>query len=303
MYQISRASTAGQAAAAGALALALACSDGSGPGNGTSTGSIGGVVSSAEAGIPGAEIALTGTATADQTTAADGAYLFDDLGAGSYTVTLTLPEGFTLGPGEVAARPVTLSAGQDATIDWEAVPADPETGTIAGTVTAGAQGVGGATITLAGTSTGTTTTSGSGSYAFVNLAPGDYTVAVELPTGFSLAEGEEATKPATVAAGGTATVNWSAVEEGGAPTIVTLSGTSFSPSNVTIPVGGTVRWVVSNGSHTVTPDNPGQTGVWSGTGLLDPGQQFEFTFTTAGEFDYHCIPHESLGMTGTITVQ
>jgi plastocyanin len=303
MYRISRASTAGQAAVAGALALALACSEGSGPGNGPTTGSISGAVSSAGDGVAGAEIALTGASTGSQTTAADGTYLFDDLEAGSYTVTLTLPAGFSLGTGEAAARPVTHAAGEDATIDWSAVPTDPTTGTIEGSVTAGDQGVGDATITLAGTSSGSATTSAAGTYAFPNLQPGDYTVAVTLPSGFSLDEGETAAKAATVTAGETETVSWSAVQEGGAPTVVTLSGTSFSPSNVTIAVGETVRWVVGNGSHTVTPDNPGQPGVWSGTGLLGAGQQFEFTFTTAGEYDYHCIPHESLGMTGTITVQ
>ena len=303
MYRNSRASTAGQAALVGALALALACSDGSGPGNGQNTGSIGGVVSSSGDGVSGAGIALTGAATANRTTAADGAYLFDDLSAGSYTVTVTLPSGFTLGPGETAARPVTLGAGQNATIDWNAVPANGGFGTITGTVSAGAQGVPGATITLAGAATGTTTTDAAGDYAFANLAPGDYTVAVELPSGFSLGQGEPATKPATVVAGETATVDWTAVQQGGDVTVITLTGTSFSPSTVTVPVGRTVRWVVNNGAHTVTPDNPNQPGVWTGSGTLSPGQQFEHTFTTAGEFDYHCIPHQSLGMTGTITVQ
>ena len=33
-----------------------------------------------------------------------------------------------------------------------------------------------------------------------------------------------------------------------------------------------------------------------------PGWEGYCTFSTAGTYDYHCIPHESLGMTGTITV-
>jgi plastocyanin len=176
------------------------------------------------------------------------------------------------------------------------------TGAIVGTVSSSGTGVSGAGIALTGTGTGNTTTSATGTYSFNSLAPGNYTVTVALPTGFSLATGETAAKQATVAAGATATVNWSATG-GDDVTTVTLSGTSFTPGNVTIGVGETVRWVVSNGSHTVTPDNPGQPGVWTGTGLLNSGDQFQHTFTTAGTFDYHCIPHQSLGMTGTITVQ
>jgi plastocyanin len=299
MFRINRVLTARHAAMLGALALA--CSDGSGPGNGSSTGSIGGTVTSGGTGVPGAGIALTGAATANQTTAATGAYLFDDLGAGSYTVTITLPAGFALGAGETAARPVTLGAGDDAGINWTATQANPDLGGIAGSVTAGGSGVQGAGIALSGTGTGNTTTGSNGAYSFTGLAPGPYTLTVTLPAGFVLATGQTAAKQTTVAANQTATVNWTAEQDD--VTIVTLSGTSFTPGNVTITVGETVRWVVSNGSHTVTPDNPSQPGVWTGTGQLDAGDTFQHTFTTAGTYDYHCIPHESLGMTGTITVQ
>ena len=181
---------------------------------------------------------------------------------------------------------------------------DPTTGAIAGAVTSAGTGVGGADIALTGAATGNQTTAANGTYVFEDLAPGSYTVTLTLPAGFVLAQGEAAAKAATVVAGQTATVNWSAAAENGTDvTVVTASGTSFTPANVTIPVGGTVRWVVNNGSHTVTPDNPGQAGAWTGTGLLNAGAQFEHTFTAAGEFDYHCIPHQSLGMTGTVTVQ
>lgn len=177
------------------------------------------------------------------------------------------------------------------------------TGAIVGTVSSSGTGVPGAGVALSGAGSGNTTTSATGTYSFNNLVPGTYTVTLTLPAGFALAGGEPAAKQATVAAGATATVNWSATGSGDDVTTVTLSGTSFTPGNVTISVGETVRWVVSSGSHTVTPDTPGQTGVWAGTGQLGTGDTFEHTFTTAGDFDYHCIPHQSLGMTGTITVQ
>ena len=301
MSRIFRVLTARHTAVLGVLAIA--CSDGSGPGNGSTTGSIAGTVTSAGVGVPSASLALTGAGSGTATSAASGAYLFDDLAAGAYTVTLTVPGGFALGPGETAARNVTLTAGQDATVNYVLTAANPDLGIISGTVTAGGQGVQGAAIALAGAGTGNTTTSASGAYSFPDLDPGNYTLTVTLPAGFTLEAGETAAKPATVTAGQTATVNWTAEGPPSDVTIVTLSGTSFTPSTVTIPVGGTVRWVVNGGTHTVTPDTPGQPGAWTGTGLLTGGDQFEHTFGTAGDFDYHCIPHESLGMTGTITVQ
>jgi plastocyanin len=41
---------------------------------------------------------------------------------------------------------------------------------------------------------------------------------------------------------------------GAASATVTGSGTSFSPSSVTIMPGGTVHWTISSGTHTVTSD-------------------------------------------------
>lgn len=45
------------------------------------------------------------------------------------------------------------------------------------------------------------------------------------------------------------------VAAGGASSAtVTASGTTFSPSSVTIMPGGTVHWTISDGTHTVTSD-------------------------------------------------
>lgn len=181
---------------------------------------------------------------------------------------------------------------------------DPTTGALGGSVTAGSAGVAGATITLGGAATGERTTPATGAYLFDDLAPGAYTATVTLPEGFSLADGETAAKTANVTAGSTSPVNWSAVEDGAAGvTVVTVGGTAFTPANVTIAPGETVRWVVNNGTHTVTPDSPGLPGAWTGTGQLGAGQEFQHTFTALGTYDYHCIPHQSLGMTGTVTVE
>jgi len=177
------------------------------------------------------------------------------------------------------------------------------TGTISGAVMAGGTGVPGATVDITGEVDRSATTDGNGSYQFLSVPVGDYTVTVTLPAGFSLADGEVASRSATVANGQTATVNWM-VEGGATEQIVTLSANAFVPADLTIDAGTTVRWEVDVGAHTVTPDNASQQGAWQGTGTLNPDDSFEFTFNQAGQtYDYHCIFHQATGMTGRIVVQ
>lgn len=90
-------------------------------------------------------------------------------------------------------------------------------------------------------------------------------------------------------------------DDDGALQVIGLSGTSFTPSTVTISVGTTVRWTNNDGvDHTVTPDGHNEWQRWE-TG--SSGETFEHTFNTPGTYDYFCEPHQGLGMTGTITVE
>jgi plastocyanin len=86
---------------------------------------------------------------------------------------------------------------------------------------------------------------------------------------------------------------------------VTQSSVTFVPNTLTVVEGDTVEWVHTGGTHTVT----------NGTGAIDPSAgslfdaslnsatpTFQYVFTSAGMYPYFCRPHESLGMTGTITV-
>lgn len=84
---------------------------------------------------------------------------------------------------------------------------------------------------------------------------------------------------------------------------VSLNASSFSPSSVTIAKGGTVKWVNTAAiAHTVTPDNPSQTGVWASQNIpAQNGATFSHTFGTVGTYEYECQLHS--GMTGTVRVQ
>jgi uncharacterized protein (TIGR03118 family) len=86
----------------------------------------------------------------------------------------------------------------------------------------------------------------------------------------------------------------------------------FTPANLTIQVGDTVRWVWGSPGHSVVSGSNGNADNRfcspSNTGCDNPplslnGATYEHTFTQAGTFPYYCSVHFSLGMTGTITVQ
>lgn len=96
--------------------------------------------------------------------------------------------------------------------------------------------------------------------------------------------------------------------------IVNQVGFSFIPEDITIEVGDVVRWVWSNGDHTVT-EGPGPipTGGEAFNELLAPGQQvvqivFDAQFLHDNPrpdnlYDYYCIPHFAFDMVGTVTVE
>jgi len=75
---------------------------------------------------------------------------------------------------------------------------------------------------------------------------------------------------------------------------VAVNNYNFSPSSVTIRLGGKVAWSFQGGTHTATGS-----GFNSGTKMT--GQSFEHTFNSAGTYGYVCSFHGS--MTGTVTVQ
>jgi len=57
-------------------------------------------------------------------------------------------------------------------------------------------------------------------------------------------------------------------------------------------------------AHTVTPDHrhaDGYSGDFGSTGVLKPGDTYEFLFTEPQEVHYHCTPHP--WMTGSIIVE
>ena len=94
---------------------------------------------------------------------------------------------------------------------------------------------------------------------------------------------------------------------------VSQTGFSFSPANITIDGGDTVRWIWSGGDHTVT-EGPGPIpagGEAFNSLLAGSVPVFAVKFDTKFLFEnprpgnvypYYCIPHFAFNMLGTVTV-
>ncbi|MDP2667406.1 MAG: plastocyanin/azurin family copper-binding protein [Nitrosopumilaceae archaeon] len=85
---------------------------------------------------------------------------------------------------------------------------------------------------------------------------------------------------------------------------------SFIPKIVNIQLGidNHVIWTnVDDVAHTVTPDEHGMEDSYSGrfgsTGVIMPGNTYEFLFTEPNVVPYHCEPHPWMKGTLEITKQ
>lgn len=82
----------------------------------------------------------------------------------------------------------------------------------------------------------------------------------------------------------------------------------FAPETVTVSTGETVRWTWAAGGHNVKPENTPADSDWTGTPgerskTFGEGYVYTHTFEVTGRFDYICVPHQSLGMKGTVVVE
>ena len=137
-------------------------------------GSITGTVSIEGTGIDGVSVNLSNGNTT--TTSGGGAYRFDNVEGGAYTVTISgYPDDADF---DATSAAVTISsAGQSATANFSGTYI--RTASIMGTVTVENKGLAGVTVRLSGVASATANTDASGSYAFTGLRKGDYRVEIE----------------------------------------------------------------------------------------------------------------------------
>jgi plastocyanin len=83
----------------------------------------------------------------------------------------------------------------------------------------------------------------------------------------------------------------------GAPNEVTIDNFTFTPKELTVPVGTTVKWV----NHDDIPHNVVEKNKTFRSKALDTDDSFTYTFATAGTFDYFCGLHPH--MVGQVIVK
>lgn len=82
-----------------------------------------------------------------------------------------------------------------------------------------------------------------------------------------------------------------------ATTTIDAADNEFRPKSATVSVGDTVTWKnTGQAPHEVTSSA-------FKSGNLDAGESYSWTATKAGTYSYVCQYHESVGMTGTLTVR
>ena len=82
---------------------------------------------------------------------------------------------------------------------------------------------------------------------------------------------------------------------------------NYVPNKAKVKLGTSNKVIWQNNddtAHTVTPDHRSSdaySGDFGSSGVVKPGEIYEFLFTEAQEIPYHCEPHP--WMTGTISIE
>ncbi len=220
---------------------------------GGTTGSISGTITPASS---GATVTLSQNGTTVATTSVvSGAYSFNSVANGTYTVTPS-QTGFAFNP---TSQSVTVN-GNSVTVP--VFTATAVTYVITGTVSASGNG---ATMTLSqnGTTVATATVV-SGGYTFNKIANGTYTV-TPTEAGYSFSPPSQsvtvnsgpATVPLFTATAVTYTVTGSVSPASGNGATVTLSQNGTTVATATVVSGGYTFNNIANGTYTVTPTESG----------------------------------------------
>jgi plastocyanin len=80
---------------------------------------------------------------------------------------------------------------------------------------------------------------------------------------------------------------------------VNIQDFAYAPESVTVSVGTTITWTNHDSvDHTVTTSSGPES---FDSGNISPGDTFQYTFNTAGTYEYYCTIHPY--MSGTVIVQ
>jgi len=95
---------------------------------------------------------------------------------------------------------------------------------------------------------------------------------------------------------GTSTAN-SKPRESAAPNQVMIENFSFAPATITVKAGTKVTWI----NHDDVPHTVDENDKRFRSGTMDTDDQYSYTFTSPGTFNYFCALHPK--MTGQVIVK
>jgi plastocyanin len=95
---------------------------------------------------------------------------------------------------------------------------------------------------------------------------------------------------------GSSTAN-SKTREAAAPNQVMIENFSFAPATITVKAGTKVTWI----NHDDVPHTVDENDKRFKSGTMDTDDQYSFTFTSPGTFNYFCALHPK--MTGQVIVK
>jgi len=81
-------------------------------------------------------------------------------------------------------------------------------------------------------------------------------------------------------------------------------GLAFDPAAIRVSTGTTVtwEWTGEGGGHNVVSDD-GTFSSGDSDYVSEAGYTYEYTFESAGNYTYYCVPHQGLGMLGAVVVE
>ncbi|MGC2192696.1 MAG: plastocyanin/azurin family copper-binding protein [Candidatus Dormiibacterota bacterium] len=124
--------------------------------------------------------------------------------------------------------------------------------------------------------------------------------------------GGSGSQPTSSSSGSSSSSGCTAATAKSSVTIDATDNLRFSPDMACLKVGGTVTWKNTGTISHTTTDTPALAAKASDAELpagatawshpLSAGESWSLKLTVAGTYKYFCIPHETLGMLGSITV-
>ncbi|HVB54801.1 MAG TPA: plastocyanin/azurin family copper-binding protein [Candidatus Acidoferrales bacterium] len=124
--------------------------------------------------------------------------------------------------------------------------------------------------------------------------------------------GVAASQPSSASSGSSSSSGCTSASAQTAVTIAAGDNLKFTPDTACLKVGGTVTWKNTGAIAHTTTDTPSLAAKASDSVLpagatawnhpLSAGASWSLKLTVAGTYKYFCIPHETLGMLGSITV-